>query len=106
MEEKGNTLTILPRCGKSTIISNTTARQGTAQQGNTKPKLAEKRKRQTMPKSKKVTITKNLPIYVRAPKYPLKEEMGQATQSRSLAKADVREQAERKNKIEENETES
>ena len=60
-------LTILPRCGKSTIFSkmdvaNTTAQQGTAQQGNTKPNLAEMKKLQKMPKSKKVTFTKKLPI--------------------------------------------
>ena len=59
-----------------------------------------------MPKGEKVTITKKVPIYIRSQKYTLKEEMGQVTQSGSLAKADVREQDERKNKVEENETES
>ena len=60
VKETGNTLTILPRCGKSTIISkmdvaNTTAQQGTAQQGNTKPNSAETKKRRKMPKGEKVT---------------------------------------------------
>ena len=60
VKETGNTLTILPRCGKSTIISkmdvaNTMAQQGTAQQGNTKQNSAEKKKRRKMPKGEKVT---------------------------------------------------
>ena len=60
VKETGNTLTILPRCGKSTIISkmdvaNTTDQQGTAQQGNTKPNSAEKKKLRKMPKGEKVT---------------------------------------------------
>ena len=73
-------------------VANTTAQQGTAQQSNTKSNSAEKKKRQRIPKGEKVTVTKKLPLNIRASKYPLNEEMGQATQSGSLAKADVREQ--------------
>ena len=36
-------------------VANTTAQQGTAQQGNTKPNTAEKKKRRKMPKGEKVT---------------------------------------------------
>ena len=36
-------------------VANTTAHQGTAQQGNTKPNSAEKKKRRKMPKGEKVT---------------------------------------------------
>ena len=67
--------------------SKDNAQQGTAQQGNTEPVSAEKKKRQKMPKSEKVTITKKLPINIRAPKYPLKEEMGQATSKWKLSKS-------------------
>ena len=78
VREAGKTVTILPRSGKSTIVSmreiaNTTPQQGTAQQDNTKPKSAEKKKPQEM--GEKVTITKKLPINKRASKCPVKEEI-------------------------------
>ena len=55
VKETGSTLTILPRCGKSTIISEMDVANTTAQQGNTKPNSAEKKKRRKMPKGEKVT---------------------------------------------------
>ena len=91
VKQTKNTLTNLPRSGESTVISkkdvaNTTAKQGTAQQGNTRPKSAEKKKRQETPKGEKVPITKKLLPDIRASKYPVKDEMGQVTQSRTQRK--------------------